>query len=169
MNQAVLVLVTIVPVLLAVVSGDLGSDRFTPGRSSVAAYAPGEPDFPASVWTRLGTWSIVTLVGGPLSFAGHAAVLLGFVTARHRVLEEPYRHLRPLRWTAVLGVTIGWLGGLPTALANLGHLDLPAEALSDSGVLIRLQTGTGRRGPAEVVLRNMVYGRRERGAAVQKR
>ncbi|MBB5958560.1 putative membrane protein YeiB [Saccharothrix tamanrassetensis] len=140
---AVLIATTVAPALLAIAGGNLGSDEFTPDQSATAAYASGQPDFMASMWTRLGTWSVITFVGGPLSFAGHAAMLLGFVAARRRVLEEPHNHLRLLRWTAVLGVTIGWLGGLPAALANLGYLDLPAEALSDSGVLNQLQVGTG--------------------------
>ena len=140
---AVLVLTTIVPALWAFATGNLGSADYVAGQSTAAAYASGEPNALTAMWTRLSTWSLVTFVGGALSFAGHAAMLLGFVTARWRVLEEPHNHLSLLRWTAVVGVTIGWLGGLPAALANTGFLSLPAEALSDSGPLIGLQTGTG--------------------------
>ncbi|CCH33155.1 DUF418 domain-containing protein [Actinosynnema sp. NPDC047251] len=140
---AVLVLTSLVPALLAIAGGDLGPDQFTAGESTTAAYAAGEPDYLASMWTRLRTWSVVTFAGGLLSFAGHAAMLLGFLAARHRVLEEPHRHLTLLRWTAVLGVAVGWLGGLPAALGNLGYLDVPAAALTDTGALHGLQTGTG--------------------------
>lgn len=49
-----------------------------------------------------------------------AAVLLGFWAARRRILEEPERNLPLLRGVAIVGVTVGWLGGLPLALAQTG-------------------------------------------------
>ena len=77
----------------------------------------------------------MTLGGGLLSSGGHAVMLLGFWAARHRVLEEPLNHRRILRWTAVLGLAIGWLGGLPATLAHIGVLEVPATAVSEEGAL----------------------------------
>jgi uncharacterized membrane protein YeiB len=42
--------------------------------------------------------------------------LVGILAARHRVLEEPRKHLKLLRGTAFVGLPLGVLGGLPLAL-----------------------------------------------------
>lgn len=47
-------------------------------------------------------------------------VLLGVWAARRRVLEEPGRHGRFLRWTAAVGIGAAVLGGLPLGLADAG-------------------------------------------------
>ena len=111
-----------------------------------AAGTSGQENALAAVRTRLGTWLFVTLAGGTLSFGGHAAMLLGLWAARRRVLEEPHHHLRMLRWTAVLGLAIGWLGGLPAALAHIGVLAVPAAAVSEQGALRLVADGTGLAG-----------------------
>lgn len=71
---------------------------------------------------RLALWPVVTLGQGLLGMAVPVAILLGFWSARRRVLEQPERHLRLLRVTAVVGITVGWAGGLPHALAHVGVL-----------------------------------------------
>ncbi|MEU3307620.1 DUF418 domain-containing protein [Nocardiopsis sp. NPDC055551] len=53
-----------------------------------------------------------------------AAALFGFWAARRRILEEPERNLPLLRGVAIVGITVGWLGGLPLALAQIGVWDL---------------------------------------------
>ena len=45
-----------------------------------------------------------------------AAVALGAWAARRRLLDEPQRHRRLLRWVAVVGLAAAVLGGLPIAL-----------------------------------------------------
>jgi uncharacterized protein len=109
-------------------------------------YAAGQEDALAAAGTRLGTWLFVTLGGGTLSFGGHAVMLLGFWAARRRVLEEPHNHLRMLRWTVVVGLAIGWLGGLPAALAHIGVLEVPPAAVSEQGALRPIADGTGLAG-----------------------
>ncbi len=111
---------------------------------STAAYASGETDPLAAAATRLTTWLLaVTLMGGLLGFSMHAAMLLGFWAARHRILEEPGNHLPLLRRTAVAGIAIGWLGGQPAALAHIGALDVPPALVSGEGVFLMVQTITG--------------------------
>ncbi|GAA1102211.1 DUF418 domain-containing protein [Nocardiopsis composta] len=110
---------------------------------SFTAYAAEQADPLTAAATRITTWGFVTLGGGLLSFGGFAMMLLGFWSARRRVLEEPHRHLPLLRWTAVLGITAGWLGGLPSALAHIGVLEASPGALSDAGPLPALQDATG--------------------------
>ncbi|WP_246083087.1 DUF418 domain-containing protein [Nonomuraea diastatica] len=53
-----------------------------------------------------------------MSSAPPIAILLGMWAARHRVLEEPGRHLMLLGCTAGGGIALGWAGGLPLALAE---------------------------------------------------
>lgn len=83
------------------------------------------PDYLASVGDRLVTWTILLLLQGVLTLVVPLVVLLAFQAARHRVLEEPGRHLPLLRRVAVAGLAVGWLGGLPGALAQLGVLEVP--------------------------------------------
>jgi uncharacterized protein len=109
-------------------------------------YASGQENALAAAGTRLGTWLFVTLGGGMLSFGGHAVMLLGFWAARRRLLEEPGNHLGMLRWTAAVGLAIGWLGGLPAALAHVGVLEVPPAAVSEAGALRLIADGTGLAG-----------------------
>ncbi|HEX7353157.1 DUF418 domain-containing protein [Brachybacterium sp.] len=79
-----------------------------------------------SMLYRLGLWLVAlpfaALMGAPLP------ILLGWLAARRRILDEPWQHVRLLRRTAIAGITIGWAGGLPEALALLGAYELPAAA-----------------------------------------
>lgn len=137
-------LVAVVPVVGALVQGDLGSlgtDDPEPGHE---AYASGEESWLAAAGTRVVTGLIVTF-GASVALVGGPAVLLllGFWAARRRILEEPDAHLPLLRRTAVFGIAVGWLGGLPAALAHVGVLDVPDAAQSDEGVLTILRDFTG--------------------------
>lgn len=85
-----------------------------------------ESSYPMSVVLRLGFWLLITPVQGLVGLAVPTAILLAILAARHRVLEEPERHLPRLRRTAVLGISIGWVVGAVVALQNLGLLGLPA-------------------------------------------
>ncbi len=78
---------------------------------------------------RVVAWPLVTVGQGLLGMVVPAAILLGYWAARRRILEEPGGHPGLLRWTAVLGIGVGWLGGLPLALTQIGVWDLsPAQA-----------------------------------------
>ncbi|WP_394340378.1 DUF418 domain-containing protein, partial [Marinitenerispora sediminis] len=83
-------------------------------------------DYLASVGPRILVWTIIVAVQGFLGLAVLVAVLLAFWAARHRVLEEPGRHLRLLRTVAVGGISIGWASALPYALHHVGVLSVPA-------------------------------------------
>lgn len=101
----------------AVVTMDVMMGSFAEGSALAAA---GE---------RALVWPLSALGQGLLGLAVPTAIVLGFLTARSRVLEEPGQHLPLLRWTALLGISAGWLGGLPLALAQTGLWDLnPAQA-----------------------------------------
>ncbi|WP_017573829.1 DUF418 domain-containing protein [Nocardiopsis halotolerans] len=83
-----------------------------------------DPDVLGAALGRLTTWPFIVLGQGLLGLAVPAAILLGFWAARRRILEEPNRNLVLLRWVAGLGIGLGWLGGVPSALVQIGAWDL---------------------------------------------
>nr|WP_079056072.1 DUF418 domain-containing protein [Streptomyces caeruleatus] len=143
-----LLLISALPVVTALLRGELGSMGDASAEPGFVAYAAGEESFLAAVGTRLTSGLFVTFVAAPLALVGggYLVFLLGFWAARRRVLEEPGRHLRLLRRTAVGGIAIGWLGALPAALAHVGALDVPDDAQSEEGALTLLRDATGNAG-----------------------
>ena len=107
----------------AEVTAEMASVDMGTGFARPLAY---DTPYLVSMLYRLGLWSVTlpaaALMGAPLP------ILLGWLAARRRILDEPWRHRRLLRRTAVVGIAIGWLGGLPEALAILGAYELPAAA-----------------------------------------
>ncbi|OLL71346.1 hypothetical protein Ae168Ps1_5849c [Pseudonocardia sp. Ae168_Ps1] len=79
-----------------------------------------QPSVLAAVGDRLALWPLITLGQGVVGLTVPIAIGLGFWTARRRILEQPEQHLRLLRVTAVVGIALGWAGGLPHALAHVG-------------------------------------------------
>lgn len=100
----------------------------------------GEPNYLVSVGIRLAAWVIATPAQAFFTLTIPIAILVGILAARHRVLEEPTRHLPLLRRTAIIGIAVGWLGGAVVAAQNLDLLGLPASF--DWG-FIYLQASTG--------------------------
>lgn len=103
-----------------IVEMNAGAGAYSSEAYREAAY--GGP-YLATVLSRLSLWAVSTpaaaLTAAPLP------ILLGWIAARHRLLDEPWQHVRTLRRLAVGGIAIGWLGGLPDALVLLGALPLP--------------------------------------------
>ncbi|MFR9728393.1 DUF418 domain-containing protein [Saccharopolyspora sp. MS10] len=81
-----------------------------------------EPDYLTSVGLRLGAWA-PTVLSGLATLALPTAFLLGLLASRHRLLEEPARHLPLLRRTAIAGIAVGWGTGLLLGLSHVGVLD----------------------------------------------
>ena len=79
-----------------------------------------EPDYLLSALFRLPS-RLFTTTQGVLTPALPTAFLVGLLAARHRVLEEPSRHLPLLRRVAVFGIAAGWITG---AALTLQHLDV---------------------------------------------
>src|SRR5699024_8051585 len=67
---------------------------------------------------------VVTTVAAAFT-AATLPILLGWIAARARLLDETWRHRRALRRIAVGGIAIGWLTGLPDALVIAGVIPLP--------------------------------------------
>ncbi|WP_036969358.1 DUF418 domain-containing protein [Promicromonospora kroppenstedtii] len=82
----------------------------------------------ASIGERLTYWTLGTFLQGLLSLVVPMMLLLAFWAGRRRILENPGDHLPMLRRVAVIGITIGWLGPLPSALDHVGIIDVPDHA-----------------------------------------
>ncbi|MGW2292150.1 DUF418 domain-containing protein [Streptomyces phaeochromogenes] len=133
------------PVVSALLRGELGTLGDAGAEPGFMAYAAQEGNWLTAAGTRLETGLFVTFLASALALVGggYVVFLLGFWAARRRVLEEPGRHRTLLRRTAVIGITVGWLGALPAALAHVGALDVPADAQSEEGALTLLRDVTG--------------------------
>lgn len=64
--------------------------------------------------------AMFTAIGSMMLVSTIPSFLVGILAARHRILEQPERHRRLLRWTALAGISVGVAGGLPLALAATG-------------------------------------------------
>ncbi|WP_245579786.1 DUF418 domain-containing protein [Brevibacterium album] len=87
----------------------------------------GQPNYLLAALARIGMWALST-PGALLMLAVPLALMLGWLSARHRLLEDPAAHRGRLVRIAWTGIGIGVLGGLPQALAFAGVLSLPAVA-----------------------------------------
>lgn len=106
---------------LAVMSGEVPEDDTGQWLFDLIDQSVASEGYVAAAGARMTLWAIQTVASqGPLGIAVPVAILVGMWAARHRVLERPGEH-RTLLWTvAVVGVVVGWLGGLPQALAQTG-------------------------------------------------
>lgn len=84
-------------------------------------------------------------IGRPLR-DGPLALLLGVLAARRGILADPGAHLGLLRVVAVAGIGVGWLGGVPAALAHVGAWSVPDAVLAD-GVPCSSRSGPPDRPP----------------------
>ena len=110
--------------------------------ATVEVVGTGLSDPLAAAARRLETWAWVAGFGS-VAWLVTPEILLGFWAARRQVLERPAGHRRLLGWTAAVGIPLGWLGGLPAALAHVGAVDVPARAVSEGGALPALADATG--------------------------
>lgn len=83
----------------------------------------GDANYLASMGARV-LFFALGLFGQLLGLVVPACILLGWLAARHRFLEDPERHRRLLGRTAVWGILLGVLGAVPQALSYLGLLPL---------------------------------------------
>lgn len=89
---------------------------------------------PGAALERVALWPTNVLGQGLLSLAVPIAILLGYWAARRRILEDPGNDLALLRRVAAVGISVGWLGGVPLALTEIGVWDLTAT----QGGMLRL-------------------------------
>ncbi|WP_258070646.1 DUF418 domain-containing protein [Pseudoclavibacter sp. AY1F1] len=86
-----------------------------------------ETDYVAALTMRVAAW-FPGLLSGVASLALPTAFLFGLLAARHRVLEEPGKHLPLLRTAAFGGIAIAWSAGVVQVFAHFGMLEVPNPA-----------------------------------------
>ncbi|KAB1652980.1 DUF418 domain-containing protein [Pseudoclavibacter chungangensis] len=104
--------------------------------SAVASY-------PESLVDRLLLWLPLTFLQGIFGGVVPVALLLGIVAARSRILEEPVAHRALLARTALIGIPIGWIGGLPALLLQAGVWDVMPWTAAGTSMLTGLFGGIG--------------------------
>lgn len=106
-----------------------------------SSFAPGvtETTYLASIGSRLTYWVAAT-VGNTLFLVIPTCVLLGWIAARRRILEQPEAHLGLLRMTATIGITVGVAGGLPAAAHHAGLIELPVS-VAQGYLFVQMATG----------------------------
>lgn len=127
-------LVTIGAVFMFIVGPFIAS---SPERGDEFALTIGveDPNYLASVATRLGAWLFITPMQGLVTLIAPLAILLAILAARHQLLERPELHLPLLRRIAVAGIAIGWTGGAVVAMQNLDLWGMPSSAdMAFSGI-----------------------------------
>ncbi|MFD2796195.1 DUF418 domain-containing protein [Promicromonospora vindobonensis] len=82
----------------------------------------------ASIPERVLFWAAGSVGQGVLMLVVPMMLLLAFWAGRRRILENPGEHLPLLRRVAVVGIAVGWLGPLPSALDHVGALSVPDHA-----------------------------------------
>ncbi|MDO5663176.1 MAG: DUF418 domain-containing protein, partial [Brachybacterium sp.] len=104
---------------------DADAAAFSVGGLREAAY--GAPNYLSTIGERLSTWAMITPFQ-VIALSIPICVLLGWVAARRRYLDDPANHRRVLVRAAAIGIPVGWLGGVPSALLHLGVIDVPEHA-----------------------------------------
>lgn len=140
---------------------------------SVSAQLAATESYPMSIVERAGFWLVLTPMQGVIGLAVPIAVLVAIVAARHRVLEEPAQHRRLLARTAIAGIAIAWLGGVPSAFVHVTDASLPewsvqglqsftgiAGGLGYAAAFALLAAWMARRGSGPVARALMAVGKR---------
>ncbi|MCP2263841.1 DUF418 domain-containing protein [Promicromonospora thailandica] len=114
-------------------------------RELVASFGPDtssmtSTSYLASISERLVFWMLGTVGQGVLMLVVPMMLLLAFWAGRRRILENPGGHLPLLRRVTVVGLAVGWLGPLPSALDHVGVLSVPDHA---AWVFLPVQIVTG--------------------------
>lgn len=110
-------------------------DPFLAARTGIA-----DPDYLTSILDRLAFLPVLVVIQGFVTLAIPVAFLLAMWSARHGILERPGEHRALLRRTAVIGIGVGWLGGLAVTLHHLGVTAVPERL---SWVYSGVQSTTG--------------------------
>ena len=102
-----------------------------------------EPNYWISALERIPAW-ITVLTGSLIGLALPAAFLMGILAARHRILDEPARHLVLLRRLAIGGISIGWTTGGIFALQHTGIISIASDsAMLNINFFTGIFTGVG--------------------------
>ncbi|MEV8379100.1 DUF418 domain-containing protein [Kribbella sp. NPDC056861] len=107
------------------------------GSMTISPDGPDAAMLPANPLTgivdRIAFYPFIAFLG-PIGFA--CPFLIGLWAGRRRILEQAAQHVKLLTWTAVVGISLSIVGGLPIALVLAGVNDKPdREGLNLIGTL----------------------------------
>lgn len=124
--------------LAATGAGDASGVAAEMQRTSIA-----EASYPASMAPRLSVW-LIQLASGVATLALPTAFLMGVLAARHRLLDEPGRHLVLLRRLALWGIAAGWAAGALLALQHTTSVGFGSvSVLAGVNFFVGIFTGVG--------------------------
>ena len=126
-GTALLTLGMIFAVVGSFFAAQAGGSSEQPSFFTPPSPSPREENYLASIPMRLLVWAILTPLQGVLSLVVPIVMLLAFWAGRREILERPAEHRPLLRRVAVIGIAIGWAGGLPNALDHVGVLPVPDQ------------------------------------------
>ncbi|WP_221584867.1 DUF418 domain-containing protein [Microbacterium sp. G2-8] len=130
----------------------------------------GESNYLLSMLERGGFWFLLTIGQGVVGLVVPIMILVAFWAARRGILENPLEHVTLLRTVAIVGIGVGWLGGVPSMLTHVGVIDLPIHA---SWAFAGLSAATGAfAGVGYAALFGLIGGaieRRRRGREAPRR
>jgi uncharacterized membrane protein YeiB len=120
-----------------------GADGASGAAAEMQRTSIADPSYPASMAARLTVW-LIQLASGVATLALPTAFLMGVLAARHRLLDEPGRHLVLLRRMALWGIAAGWATGAVLALQHTTSLEFgPVSALTGVHFFAGIFTGVG--------------------------
>jgi uncharacterized membrane protein YeiB len=141
---AILVGLLVVSMILSIIGAFLAAQEpAPPGTFNFMAgshAAMANESYLGSIPQRLAFWAFLVIGQGLLMLVIPVMLLLAFWAGRRQILERPGEHLRLLRLMAAIGIPIGWLGGIPSALNQLGVIHVPDHV---SWVMYPIQAATG--------------------------
>ncbi|WP_198411121.1 DUF418 domain-containing protein [Microbacterium suaedae] len=88
----------------------------------------GQENYLLSMGERAAFWPAIVVGQGLIGLVVPIMILVAFWAARRGILENPGAHLSLLRRTAIVGVAVGWLGGVPAMLVHFDVIALPLHA-----------------------------------------
>ena len=104
-------------------------------------------DYLSSLLARLREWPLHTASVLPAILISW----LGMWAARRRLLEDAPIHQTMLRWIAVIGLSIAWIGGLPLGLVSAGWLQADESTVQSFFLLHQVSGMFGGPGYAALV------------------
>lgn len=112
------------------------------GAADAREMTVGTENYLESMLNRFVMWLSIGLMQGLFSPVP-ICIVLGWIAARHGVLDDPARHRRLLTRLAVIGIPIGLLGGVPGALAHFGVIGVPGWTFSGFGFVTGMAGALG--------------------------
>lgn len=88
----------------------------------------GQENYLLSMGERAAFWPAIVVGQGVIGLVVPVMILVAFWAARRGILENPRAHVALLRRVAIVGIAVGWIGGVPSMLVHFDVISLPLHA-----------------------------------------